>query len=82
MMAEPVVFGRPLQWPYPAEELWRQRLAKHSAPENAVLHPLRRCRYAMGMRISACKGEQGKSGGSALMSALLDYADHWGQSCG
>ncbi|HEY4082873.1 MAG TPA: GNAT family N-acetyltransferase [Burkholderiaceae bacterium] len=49
---------------------------------SAGLHPagasLRR-RHAMGMGISVCKGEQGKGIGSALMAALLDYADNWGQ---
>ena len=49
---------------------------------SAGLHPagasLRR-RHAMGMGISVCKSAQGQGVGSALMAALLDYADNWGQ---
>lgn len=49
---------------------------------NAGLHPagnsLRR-RHAMALGISVSPQAQGSSVGSALMAALLDYADNWGQ---
>jgi len=50
---------------------------------SAGLHPaglsLRR-RHAMTLGISVKPEEQGKGVGSALMNALLDYADNWGQT--
>jgi len=49
---------------------------------SAGLHPagasLRR-RHAMGMGISVAAEAQGQGVGRALMAALLDYADNWGQ---
>ncbi|XHS78390.1 GNAT family N-acetyltransferase [Burkholderiaceae bacterium UC74_6] len=49
---------------------------------SAGLHPvglsLRR-RHAMALGISVAAEEQGKGVGSALIAALLDYADNWGQ---
>jgi len=49
---------------------------------NAGLHPaansLRR-RHAMMLGISVSPHAQGSGVGSALMAALLDYADNWGQ---
>jgi len=49
---------------------------------SADLHPagasLRR-RHAMGMGISVAAEAQGQGIGRALMAALMDYADNWGQ---
>lgn len=49
---------------------------------SAGLHPagasLRR-RHAMGMGISVAAEAQGQGIGRALMAALMDYADNWGQ---
>jgi len=49
---------------------------------SAGLHPsgasLRR-RHSMMLGISVVKSAQGQGIGSALMAALLDYADNWGQ---
>jgi len=49
---------------------------------SAGLHPvgpsLRR-RHAMGLGISVATAAQGQGVGSALMTALLDFADQWGQ---
>ncbi|WIV99419.1 GNAT family N-acetyltransferase [Kinneretia aquatilis] len=49
---------------------------------SAGLHPagasLRR-RHAMGMGISVAAEAQGQGIGRALMAALIDYADNWGQ---
>jgi len=49
---------------------------------SAGLHPagmsLRR-RHAMSLGISVVVEEQGRGVGSALLTALLDYADNWGQ---
>ncbi len=40
--------------------------------------PLRR-RHAMGLGISVAHDAQGQGVGRAMMAALLDYADNWGQ---
>ncbi len=49
---------------------------------SAGIHPagaaLRR-RHAMMLGISVVMAEQGQGVGSALMAALIDYADNWGQ---
>jgi putative acetyltransferase len=49
---------------------------------SAGLHPasaqLRR-RHVMGLGIAVATSAQGQGVGTALMQALIDYADHWGQ---
>lgn len=93
LMSDEAVYGNLLQMPYPLEVTWRERLqANHSQGDvqllasaegevvgSAGLHTnahLRR-RHAMGLGMAVAVRAQGKGVGSALMAALIDYADRW-----
>jgi putative acetyltransferase len=48
---------------------------------NAGCHPLQhvRRRHAAGIGMAVAKGAQGQGVGSALMAAIIDWADNWAQ---
>ena len=93
LMADEAVFGNLPQLPYPTEAMWRERLEAKSgngdlqlvaiAQEQIIgsaglhsnLHVRRR--HAMSLGISVAAQSQGQGVGSALMAALMDYADRW-----
>jgi putative acetyltransferase len=94
LMADPEVFGNTLQLPYTTEDAWTKRLSAPQTTNslhlvalqdghiigNASLHgmgPLRRS-HASGLGVSVAKHAQGQGVGTALMRALIDYADQWG----
>ena len=93
LMSEEAVYGNLLQLPHPTEATWRERLqakssngdvqlvaiAKGQVVAMAGLHanPHIRRRHAMGLGMAVTVPAQGKGVGSALMAALIDYADRW-----
>ena len=93
LMSEEAVYGNLLQLPHPSEATWRERLeakssngdvqlvalAKGQLVAMAGLHanPHIRRRHAMHLGMAVTVPAQGKGVGSALMAALIDYADRW-----
>ena len=93
LMTDEAVFGNLLQLPYPSEAVWRERLQAKSgngdlqlvaiaqgqligsAGLHSNLHVRRR--HAMSLGISVAAQAHGQGVGSALMAALMDYADRW-----
>ena len=93
LMSEEAVYGNLLQLPHPSEATWRERLeakssngdvqllaiAQDQVIASAGLHGnihIRR-RHAMHLGMAVAPAAQGKGVGSALMAALVDYADRW-----
>ena len=93
LMADEAVYGNLLQLPHPSEAAWRERLeakpsngdiqllaiAQGQVVASAGLHGnihIRR-RHAMHLGMAVAGPAQGKGVGSALMAALIDYADRW-----
>ena len=93
LMADEAVYGNLLQLPHPSEAAWRDRLeakpgngdvqllaiARDQVVASAGLHGnihIRR-RHAMHLGMAVAGPAQGKGVGSALMAALIDYADRW-----
>lgn len=93
LMREESVYGNLLQLPHPSEAAWRERLeanpsngdvqllaiAQDQVVASAGLHGnihIRR-RHAMHLGMAVAGQAQGKGVGSALMAALIDYADRW-----
>ena len=93
ILGDESVFPGTLQLPYPTEAGWRERLTAktnegdiHLVAESdneIVAHamlfgvPQMRRRHACVLGISVIGYAQGKGVGSALMKALIDYADNW-----
>ena len=93
ILGDDSVFPGTLQLPYPTEPLWKERLSAkanegdiHLVAESdneIVAHamlfgvPQMRRRHACVLGISVIGHAQGKGVGSALMKALIDYADNW-----
>ena len=93
LMADEAVYGNLLQLPHPSEAAWRERLEAKpsngdvqllaitqdqviaSAGLHGNIHTRRRHAMHVGMAVAAAA--QGKGVGSALMTALIDYADRW-----
>jgi L-phenylalanine/L-methionine N-acetyltransferase len=93
LMGDEVVFPGTLQLPYPTETHWRERISGKATEGDIQLvavkgseivgsagvigHTQMRRRHACVLGISVIGHAQGKGVGSALMKALIDYADNW-----
>lgn len=93
LMGDEVVFPGTLQLPYPTETHWRERISGKATEGDIHLvavkgseivgsagvigHTQMRRRHACVLGISVIGHAQGKGVGSALMKALIDYADNW-----
>ncbi len=93
LMSEEAVHGNLLQLPHPSEATWRERLEANSSNGDVQLvalakgqlvamaglhaNPHIRRRHAMHLGMAVTVPAQGKGVGSALMAALIDYADRW-----
>ena len=93
LMSEEAVYGNLLQLPHPSEATWRERLEANSSNGDVQLvalakgqlvamaglhaNPHIRRRHAMHLGMAVTVPAQGKGVGSALMAALIDYADRW-----
>jgi len=93
LMSEEAVYGNLLQLPHPSEATWRERLEAKSSNGDVQLvalakgqlvamaglraNPHIRRRHAMHLGMAVTVPAQGKGVGSALMAALIDYADRW-----
>ena len=93
LMRNEDVFAGLLQLPYPTETAWRERLTSKSNEGDILLvavdkgevigqislfgNTQMRRRHAAIFGLSVIGHAQGKGVGSALMKAMIDYADRW-----
>lgn len=93
LMGDEAVFPGTLQLPYPTEAAWRERLSAKATESDLQLValaqgeivgtaglkgiPNTRRSHACMLGIAVIGHAQGQGVGTALMKALIDYADRW-----